>query len=68
MIERHLDIAKALLSRESYICYHEIVNEIFANIATILETITLQNDLSASLQELLLPQGELLSSNYFFYA
>ena len=63
--QRHFDTAQALLGDERYANFVLLADEIFANIIAILETIALQNDLSAELQELLLPQGELLSSRLF---
>ncbi|WGK68634.1 aspartate kinase [Candidatus Haliotispira prima] len=63
--QNHLAAAQELLNEALYPEYVGIAEEIFANIQTILEAIALQNNLSDELLELLLPQGELLSSQLF---
>ena len=63
--DQHFDTAQALLTEGAYCSYCVFADEIFANIDAILETIALQNELTIELQELLLPQGELLSSKLF---
>ena len=63
--DRHIDTAKDLLNAESFALYQKIVEQIFIDIQTILKAIALQKQISEDLLELLLPQGELLSSRLF---
>ena len=63
--DRHNDMAKELLNTESFAIYQKILGQIFGDIQTILEAMALQRQISEDLLELLLPQGELLSSRLF---
>ena len=65
MRERHSHTAERLLNDDSFALYQKILVQIFGDIQTILEAIALQRQISLDLLDLLLPQGELLSSRLF---
>ncbi len=62
---RHFETAHSLLNSSSYKVYRQLAAGIFSDIHAVLEVIALQRMLSDELLELLLPQGELLSSRLF---
>ncbi|HEY4786652.1 MAG TPA: bifunctional aspartate kinase/homoserine dehydrogenase I [Bacteroidales bacterium] len=67
MEQRHLDVAKTLLSPEKQEEAYRFINQMFSEISDILKGVYLLREISPKTQDLLLSYGELLSSYIFSF-